>query len=345
MIPSHRGDDMFDILLEKQDKIIFRVFQYLQIKNPCPLKEITIHLGLSLKSLKRYIFIWQQNESNVSMGISFYIKGPKITAIYSPEDANLFLSSLLARSFSFQILVKIIENPFCTFKKLEDEFYLSKATMQRRMQKMKPLLSGYDLTVSFTSAPTLKGNELQIRYFSLLVSLLYDPPFTHNKQMLYERYKEVQQYRNSQGFLLSKAVFTPITKYYPIPFQINDTSLLFLWKQFSGIENIWLKPSLTSGLDFALHAHTALNELKLISLSQKLHRLHSLCDLYSGSFLFTYNPFFFVKDAKRLTQSFTKLLPNYQQILTTHPELPYFYEKLLQYESSSKNSSQIIAED
>jgi len=57
------------------------------------------------------------------------------------------------------------------------------------------------------------------------------------------------------------------------------------------------------------------------------------------------DPFFFVKDTKRLTQSFTKLLPNYRQILTTHPELPYFYEKLLQYESSSKNSSQIIAED
>ncbi|NRR75974.1 hypothetical protein HRD57_12790 [Tetragenococcus halophilus] len=65
---------MFDILLEKQDKIIFRVFQYLQIKNPCPLKEITIHLGLSLKSLKRYIFIWQQSDSNASMGISFLYK-------------------------------------------------------------------------------------------------------------------------------------------------------------------------------------------------------------------------------------------------------------------------------
>lgn len=335
---------MFDTLLEKQDKIIFQVFQYLQTKNPCPLKEIAFHLGLSLKSLKRYIFIWQQSDNNVSMGISFYIKGPKITAIYSPEDANLFLSSLLARSFSFQILVKVIENPFSTFKKLENEFYLSKATMQRRMQKMKPLLTSYNVTISFTSAPTIKGNELQIRYFFLLVSLLYDPPFAYSKQMLYERYKEVQQYRNSQGFSFGKTVVTPKTKYYPIPFQINDTSLLFLWKQFSGIENIWLKPSLTSGLDFALHAHTELNELKLISLSQKLHRLHSLCDLYSGSFLFTYNPFSFVKDAKRLTQSFTKLLPNYQQLLNSHPELPYFYEKLLQYETSSK-SSRIVAED
>ncbi|KFN89405.1 hypothetical protein TMUPMC115_2432 [Tetragenococcus muriaticus PMC-11-5] len=110
---------MFDTLLEKQDKIIFHLFQYLQKKNPCPLKEVSTELGLSLKSLKRYVTLWQQSKDPYSIGISFYIKNQVISASYSQENAQLFLSSLLNQSDTFQLLVKIIENPFDTFKSLE----------------------------------------------------------------------------------------------------------------------------------------------------------------------------------------------------------------------------------
>ncbi|MDN6639497.1 MAG: helix-turn-helix domain-containing protein [Tetragenococcus sp.] len=321
---------MFDTLLEKQDKIIFRLFQYLQRKNPCSLKEASAQLQLSSKSLKRYILLWQQNGSNFSTGISFYIKDQMITAIYSHESAQLFLSVLLSRSYSFQLLVKIIENPFSTFKTLEKEFYLSHATLQRRAQKLQPLLLSYGLRISFISAPTLKGKETQIRYFSLLVSLLDDPPFLWSEQTLYDRYKEIQQYRISQGFVFHQP--KQVTgRYYSIPFQINDAGLLFLWKQFSGVETIWLDPLLTDALDFSLYAHTNLKKLTLIPLSQKFHRLHCLCDFYSGSLIEAYDPFFQLKDSQKLVQSFTQLLPNYQHLLTNHPELPILYEKLLQY--------------
>ncbi|AYW46023.1 hypothetical protein C7K43_08865 [Tetragenococcus koreensis] len=345
MILWLRGDWMFDTLLEKQDKIIFRLFQYLQKKNPCSLKEAATQLHLSLESLKRYINIWQQNGSNFSTGISFYIKDQTITAIYSHESGQLFLTALLNRSFSFQLLVKIIENPFYTLRDLEKEFYLSRATMQRRIQKMKPLLRNYSLTVSFIYDPPLKGNEIQIRYFILLVSLLYDPPFLWSEQTLYDRYEEIQQYRISQGFAFIKAEQASNMMYYPVPFQLNDAGLRFLWQQFSGLETIWLKSSVTDALEFSLHAHTELSELSLIALAQKFHRLHSLCDFFSGSLLLAYNPFCSITGTKRLVQSFTKLLPNYQQLLAKHPELPVLYEKLLQNSSYSENSKWTIAED
>lgn len=336
---------MFTTLLEKQDKIIFRLFQYLQKNNPCPIKEAAMQLKISPKSLKRYITIWQQDGSHFLTGISFYVKRRIVRAIYSQESAQQFFSLLLNRSFSFQLLVKILERPFCTFKSLENEFYLSRATMQRRIQKMGPLLQSYDLSISFISAPTLKGSELQIRYFSLLVSLLYDPPFLLNEQTLFDRYEEIQQYRIGQGFKLMKTEPISINRYYLAPFQIDDASLLFLWRQFSGLETIWLDSSLTDALNFALHAHTELNELTLIPLSQKLHRLHSLCDFYSGSLLPEHDPFFLIEDSKRLIKSFTKLLPHYQQLLIKHPELPYLYEKLLQHDPHNTNSEQIVSEE
>ena len=345
MIRSLRGDRMFDILLEKQDKIIFRLFQYLQKNNPCSLKKAANQLNLKPKSLKRYITLWQQEGSNFSTGISFYIKDQMIRAIYSQESAQLFLSVLLNRSFSFQLLVKILEQPFCTFKSLENKFYISKATMQRRIQKMKPLLQHYGLSISFVTAPILTGNEIQLRYFSLLVSLLYDPPLLWNSQVLFDRYEETQQYRIGQGFKLKKTKPAITNPYYPIPFQIDDTSLLFLWRQFSGLETIWLDSSLTESINFALHAYTNLSELSIITLAQKLHRLHSLCSFYSGSLFVAYDPFFIMKNSERLIQSFTKLLPHYQQLLAKHPELPCFYESLLQHDLHNKNSEQIISED
>lgn len=321
---------MFDTLLEKQDKIIFHLFQYLQKKNPCPLKEVSSQLGLSLKSLKRYVNLWQQSRNHDSTGVSFCIKKQVVEATCSHENAQLFLSSLLNQSDSFQLLIKIIESPFDTFKSLEKRFYLSRATLQRRVQKMKPLLSNYNLWISFTTTPTLKGEETQIRYFSLLVSLLYDPPFELNEQTIYERYKEVQQYRVTQGFAFYQSIQAP-GKYYPVPFQINDFGLLFLWQQFTGLENLWLDPFLTEAVDFSLYAHTKLKEVTLLSLSQKFHRLHSFCDFYSGSLLLAHESFFLTKEVKQLMQSFIKLLPNYQQLLIKHPELPVLYEKLLQY--------------
>lgn len=321
---------MFDTLLEKQDKIIFQLFQYLQKKNPCPIKEICVQLKLSLKSLKRYIKLWQQSKDPYSTGISFCIKNQIIRTTYSHESAQLFLSKLLERSDSFQLLVKIIENPFTTFKSLEKEFYLSRATLQRRFQKMKPLLKSYNLWFSFTTAPALKGKEIQIRYFSLFVSLLYDPPFELNGQILYERYKEVQKNRITQGFAFHQSVQAP-GKYYQVPFQINDFGLLFLWQQFTGLENLWLDPFLTDALDFSLYAHTKLKEVTLLSLSQKIHRLHSFCDFYSGNLLLAHEPFVLTSEIKPLVQSFIKLLPNYLQLLNKHPELPLLYEKLLQY--------------
>lgn len=328
---------MFDTLLEKQDKIIFHLFQYLQKKNPCPLKEVSTELGPSLKSLKRYVTLWQQSKDPYSIGISFYIKNQVISASYSQENAQLFLSSLLNQSDTFQLLVKIIENPFDTFKSLEKKFYLSRATLQRRVQKMKPLLSNYNLWISFTTTPTLKGEETQIRYFSLLVSLLYDPPFELNEQTIYERYKEVQQNRITQGFAFYQSIQAP-GKYYPIPFQINDFGLLFLWRQFTGLENLWLEPFLTEAVDFSLYAHTKLKEITLLSLSQKFHRLHSFCDFYSGSLLLAYEPLFLTNETKQLMYSFIKLLPNYQQLLIKHPELPVLYEKLLQYSTQKEKN-------
>ncbi|AYW47749.1 hypothetical protein C7K38_04780 [Tetragenococcus osmophilus] len=328
---------MFDTLLEKQDKIIFHLFQYLQKKNPCPLKEVSTQLNLSSKSLSRYVKLWQQSRNHDSTGVSFSIKNQVIEAIYSHENAQLFLSSLLNRSDSFKLLVKIIENPFDTFKSLEKRFYLSRATLQRRVQKMKPLLSNYNLWVSFTTTPTLKGEEIQIRYFSLLVSLLYDPPFELNAQNLYDRYKEVQQYRITQGFSFYRSIQAP-GKYYPVPFQINDFGLLFLWQQFTGLENLWLEPFLTEAVDFSLYAHTKLKEITLLSLSQRFHRLHSFCDFYSGSLLLAYEPLFLTNEIKQLTYSFIKLLPNYRQLLIKHPELPVLYEKLLQYSTQKEKN-------
>lgn len=331
---------MYQKLLEKPDQIIFNLFQYLSSKKSSSLDETAKNLKLTPKSLQRYIRLWQQNGSSFTSGISFVVKKQKITLNGKAKNKRLFLNFLLRRSQCFQLLVQVTADPYCKLKNLSTSQYLSTTTIQRYFKKMKTFLTEYQLFLSFTTNPALKGNELQIRYFSFIISLLHEPPIIWSSQILYERYMKIQRNRINSGFSVTESQLAPINRYYAIPFQINDQALAFLWSQLLGVENLWIDPSLRKILEFALVDHAELEPQSLIKLMQKFHQLHSICAIFEGR-LFPFSDISNPSDkTQKIVQSFIHSIPSYQKLLKQHPELPFAYEKLLQNESNKS----IIAE-
>lgn len=331
-------------LLEKPDQIILHLFQYLVNKNSCCLEDAAKALQLKVKSLRRYIRLWQQNGSQFASGVSFFVKKDHIILIASSESKRLFKNFLLSRSQSFQLLLQITDDPYCKLKNLATSQYLSTTTIQRRFQSMQPFLARYQLSVSFSTHPILKGSELQIRYFTYLISLLRDPLLAENEGAFFKRYQKIQERRINAGFSLDRSFLLPTASYYPIPFLINDRSLLFLWKQYLGLETLWIEPSLCETLEFSLLAHTHVSQWSVLMLAQKLHRLHSFCDLFKGNLLPLSN-IALSQETQGTIQSFKRLIPHYQTLLAWHPELPLAYEKLLQNELSATQNGHIVAEE
>lgn len=321
---------MFYTLLDKQDQIIYQIFSCLQEKNPCSLDEIAFLLEKSIPSLQRSIRLWQEEPQNQSIGVGFYLKNGDVKGIYTEETAHFFLSTLLQRSINFQFLNKVLVNPYCSATTLQRSMYIGVTTFQRRMRQVQTFLDSYELELSFKHLPALKGEEIQIRWLIWQLSLVIDPPARSHIIYLFARYEKVYQFRNSQGFSLKKP-YQPLTsKFFTPSFQLNERGLLFIWRQLLGIEPFWVEDHLHDTVAFALRAHTLLNESIIELVQPKIHRLHSLCALFSGSI--QTNPNVLVaNEVQLLKKSFCRLLPEYGQLLQRHPELPILYQQMFNH--------------
>lgn len=329
---------MFNLLLEKPDRLMYQIFCCLQETNPYPLAKLAIKLEKSPAVLRRTIRQWQKNSYNRSTGIGFYVTKEDIRGIYANEHASLFFSTLLHRSEAFQLLLKVLDNPYASGVQLQREMHLSPASFQRRVRQLEPLLQHYHLQLSFKKMPALKGTEMQIRWFTLLVSLLADPPFHLSPINWWHRYEEICLHRP-----LWLDTWQPaITHYYQPPFHLNERGSTFLWRQLIGLEPLWMNQEMAETLSFALHAHTSLATSYLLEVQQHIHRIHCCCSFFSGTLFF--EPTSISKEVHRLTQSFRLLLPHYDTLLAQHPELPMLYQRILKRYQSFANEL-MVSED
>lgn len=315
---------MFKLLLEKPDQLIYQIFGYLQETNPYSLTTLAFHVNKKPETIRRALQEWQQDAYNRSTGIGFYIKKDEIHGIYAKEHAQLFFSTLLHRSESFQLLLKVLRHPYRSATQLQQEMHLSAATFQRRVHQLQPILQNYHLELSFMHHPVLKGDEMQIRWLTFFVSLLADPPFHFSPIDWWHRYEEICTIRP----LWLETWQPPKTAYYQPTFQLNERGSMFLWRQLIGLEPLWMKKEMAETLSFALSAHTNLNPINFSEVLQELHRIHCCCSLFSGTLFFP--PIAVSKEAHSLTQSFRLLLPQYNDLLTEHPELPILYQGVLE---------------
>lgn len=320
---------MFPLLLNREDKVIYEVFEALQVVSHCSLEALAKKLDKTPDLLKKNIQNWQKNPLNRGTGISFYLNGSQIKGIFTKEDGELFLTTLLHRSDSFQLLTKIVANPYASATSLQRTMNLSLATLNRRIRFLQAFLAPYELTLSFTHFPTLKGNPAQLRWFAWQVSLIADPPFDYSSDTCFQRYLEVHQ---DYPILSHSSHCQFDSTYYQPPFQLNNRGLLFLWKQLTGIEKIWISKDIHDTLVFALHAHTNINESFFEEIQQRFHQIHCICSFFSGEICLPKRTISI--ETRRLVSSFQYLLPNYASLLNKHPELPLLYEEVLSQYSS-----------
>ena len=321
---------MFQLLLESQDQVIYKLFCCLQKQNPCPLEELAAQLHKNKYSVQRSIQLWQQNALNRHTGVAFYLKKQIVKGIYADEHAALFLTTLLHRSETFQLLNKLLLDPYRSATSLQRSMHLSSSSFQRRVHCLQTFLDFYQLKVSFMQAPSLKGDEAQIRWLALLTSLLSDPPFEQQPTTWFDRYEELHEIRLNQGCALATNLATTCAHYYPASFQLDDRGLLFLWRQLTGLEKIWVYADIHATVSFALYAHTTLAPAALRKVQQEIHRVHCLCSFFTGRL--PLDPGLSVsEESRRLTQSFQYLLPDYEHLLQKHPELPLIYQQFFNY--------------
>uniref|UniRef100_UPI00403F0947 helix-turn-helix domain-containing protein n=1 Tax=Candidatus Enterococcus willemsii TaxID=1857215 RepID=UPI00403F0947 len=313
---------MFQTILLKQDQLIYQIFQYLQIENPCSLDKLCQKLQKTPAALKRYLQNWQKEPLNRATGVGFYLKKNTLRGIYAKEHGQLFFSTLLHRSDAFQLLLKVLDNPYYSTKELRRSMHVSAASFQRRVQQLLALLNHYQLELSFMHTPALKGNLAQIRWLAWVTSLLADPPHNYQSETLFQRYQSIQRQRPTKDYIVRP---TPV--YYKPPYQLSERGFTFLWQQLTGLEKIWAPATINDTIFFALHAHTTLDSCVFREMQQKFHQIHGLCSFFTGEIVVPYKPL--SDETQRLVQSFRLLLPNYNQLLTKHPEIPVLYEYLL----------------
>ncbi|MGX7195804.1 helix-turn-helix domain-containing protein [Enterococcus olivae] len=318
---------MLKILLENQDKTIYQVFCCLQEKNPRNLEEVAFLLKKTPNTLQRILRSWTQDPLNRSTGVGFYLANSQIKGIYAKEHAQLFISILLHRSASFQLLNKLLLKPYCTAVTAQHELHIGMSTFQRRVKQLRVFLASYDLELSFRHLPALKGEEAHIRWLAFQLSLITDPPVIPSTAALFHRYQEISEQRTRQGFFVQDYCQKNINQFFTPRFQLNERGLLFLWKQLLGVEPIWANMEIDETLSFALHAHTLLSEFAIKQLQPQLHRLHCLATLFPGE-LQSLSGFTVTNEVQLLTQSFCRLLPDYETLLKKHPELPFLYQQL-----------------
>ena len=318
---------MFQLLLEKNDYTMYQIFCRLEEYPTCSFEQLALHTHKTPLTVQRFLKKWQTTPANQTLGIGLHLDKQAVHAIYSRQSATTFFSHLLRRSTQFQLLMHLMNEPVISSRELQEHFHMSKSTLQRRFAHLQTFLVPYHLSLSFKQAPILKGSEVQIRWLFWQLSLASDPPLFPMAHFYFQRYQTISNKRCQQGFTLTEPWEPPHSVFLTQSFRLDERGLRFLWQQLLGAEEYWAPKEPYECLDFALHRHTSFDPIALAKLHSECHQLHGLCTLYDGPF-FIQQPAIINSEVQAVIDTLTHLLPDYQQLLKQHPEIPAFYQYL-----------------
>ena len=322
---------MFDLLIDSQDIIYYQLFCELKKKNPQEISQLVQSLKCRPSKLKERIKRWQESGRQREAGVAFIYRKKKVRAVFYPTYEQDFLSILLHRSITFQFLLNIIKDPYACLADLAKEMNVAYPTLSRKKEILKDFLKPYCIEISFKKHPILKGDELQIRWFLFLTSLIVDPPIIRNGVTYFNRYQEVHQFRITQGFRIEPFKLTSGYFSEALPFKVEDRSLLFLWKQLTGVEPLWLHSEINDKVAYALGNATDFSKRMICPLQSAMLRLLFLSSLFEGPIL-TYFPL-----RNKTNETGIKIdtylntsLEHYAEIAHRHPELPTLYQHMVE---------------
>lgn len=228
---------MFQILLNKQEKIRYDILQQAQTDTFISFSTLSQRLALSPRMLARQLSAWQAQPMDNCLQSLVDLKNKQLCLPTSfAQQLDLYVS-ILQRNAHLRLCWHLIEQPYCRLSDLEEIFYFSVSTIQRQTTTLAKFLTPYHIQLSFNHDPIIKGCEFQIRWLAWCLSLIFDPPFDwFSREELLQRFIEVQQMRITNGHSLNqtlpeKLVFSPDFSY-----QMSENGWQYLGKQLLDFE-------------------------------------------------------------------------------------------------------------
>lgn len=78
---------------------------------------------------------------------------------------DYFVTHYLVNNVQFEFCLEIFNDEFDSLQTFTEDNFLTKATMYRKLNRLKELLQDFDITIDLTKSERMLGDEHQIRYF------------------------------------------------------------------------------------------------------------------------------------------------------------------------------------
>lgn len=336
-------------LLESEDCMIFDMYQLLLTKPVATLEDFQRRYGLTEKNLRGAVHDWRKSGNHLAFGLDFFIHQEVTMFMTDQFSERALFAHLLKKSSYFKILYTVLKDPIIPMKEFENQMFLGRRTIRRRLEMLVDLLATYGLTIVKKRAHLIEGSELQIRFLRFHLELLSRPELvTAAPQQKFKVIKEIAETRAKLGFGMSQDDI-PEDKLFNLEnyfgYMLDEQGFLFLWRQLLGLEPMWM------GQLYQAFVEKAVGKDRYLAffgdeLSQQIYRIHAYGLIFEGDLLLQLTPHQILsEDARRIHRAAQRYLPDYPQLIQRHPEIPCAYQKLLDKRLYIDRFREVLVED
>ena len=133
---------MYELLLEKEARLFFRLVQTLIEKNGQSLVQLTEELAASAHQILLSIQRWRVKGRHLQVGVDVVKDGGQLYVLKSDTfNQRKLFATLLGNSISVELLWSLWRNPSYGIGELAEVTFHSPQTIRRRLRSIEPLLS------------------------------------------------------------------------------------------------------------------------------------------------------------------------------------------------------------
>lgn len=214
-------------LFNSQEKIIYTLLDHQSKHTQISLLQLSEYLQMTPRMIQWHLNLWYEETSSQT----FKQQNQWIELPHSAEETLEVYLQLLQQNQALKLLWDLIEHPYTPRYVLEKKYYYSSSTFNRQLKKLKRFLAPYQIQISFTCQPVIKGCEFQIRWLGWFLSLVFDPPFNwRSTEELFQRFEEIQHLRIQTGHCLNQLSTTRINSL-DYSYQISERAWRHLGKE------------------------------------------------------------------------------------------------------------------
>lgn len=326
---------MYELLLEKEGHLFFRLVQTLAVKNGQSLVQLTENLTASAHQILLSIHRWRVKGRHLQVGVDVVKDGGQLYVLKSDTfDQRKLFALLLENSVSVKLLWTLWRNPSYGIGELAQTTFHSPQTIRRRLCKLEPLLSEYGLRYTSQKRPLIQGSEAQMRFFYLHLTFLQEGTVEVEVKDILSQITHLGGERQGLSFLIEQAWFDCqwIQESLGLgEYVVNERGYHFLWKQLLGLESVWVRGKLEQALQRFFDYESIFAPYRR-ELAADIYRVLFMAFLFKGNLALelsvTKRPM--NVSVKRLERLLQEYLPEYEHLKNLHPELVSCYETILQ---------------